>query len=132
METGERDRPLIWLVIEDWCVRSLIVAQLEEDGFEVRASLSCPEALLRLEGQSWARLAAIVVDVAAGVADDVLGPQLAVLADHAAVVALTGSFGPAPAYLWSLGVRTVLRRPISVGEVCCEVWRLVESAPVRA
>ena len=80
---------------------------------------------MRLERQPWARLAAIVVD-------DVWAPRLAVLADHAAVVALTGSFGPAPAYLRALGVRAVLRRPITVGVVCRMVRRLVESAPARA
>ena len=46
MEAAERDRPLIWLIIEDGRVRSLIRAQLDEDGFEVRSSLLWPRGAL--------------------------------------------------------------------------------------
>jgi DNA-binding NtrC family response regulator len=132
MERPELDRPIVWLIIGDGRVRSLIQAQLSEDGFEVRSSVSWTDALFRIERQPRPPLAAIGVDVADSTADDILARRMAALADLAPVVALTGSFGPAAARLLGMGATVVLQRPITVGEVCRVVRHLAESAPVRA
>jgi CheY-like chemotaxis protein len=130
MEVELQAWPVVLLIIEDWRTRALIHAQLDGDGLEARTSVSWAQALTLLGRHFWPRLGAIIVDVGDRAADHALAGRLALLARHAPVVALTGSFGPRPEDLRRMGAKAVLRRPITVGEVsrALRTFLLAESA----
>jgi CheY-like chemotaxis protein len=132
MRAEENDKPKILLIIGDWRTRALVHAQLDEEGFEARSSLSWIEALALIDRPPQPRFEAIVVDVSDDKVDDLLRRRLAFLANRAPIVALTGVFGPQPEDLLAMGVQDVLRRPVTVGEVSRALRRMAKSAPVRS
>ncbi len=108
-------QPKVLLAGGDFRPRALILAQLQEEGFDVTAVETWDEAE-RLLRKRAVRPAAVVFDVEGETQPDAALATLARLVSPARVVVLTASRGVPPEQARARGFQ-VLARPYSVGDV---------------
>lgn len=115
--------PDVLVVVADRHERSLLRAQLLEEGFEVVAVDTPYDAELVLRGNP-TLLRAVVVEATGLERPERTLPPLLRLAGPERVLVLTSSLGPAAAELRDLGAAHVVSRPYRIGEIVEKVREL--------
>ncbi len=121
--TPPREACDILLVAADWQSRALLLAELQEAGYAVRALPGLRQALRALIGRRL-RPRLILLDVHGD--SDAAPPYAAQLADLAGGVPLVLLIGAFDAAAWGPFAdrdAEILRRPVSVGQVAAAVRR---------
>ncbi len=123
-------QPKVLLTGGDFRTRALILAQLQEDGFDVTAVETWDEAELLLRKRA-VRPDAVVFDVEGETHADAALATLARLVSPARVILLTSSSELPPEQARSLGFDCVLARPYAIGDVVQAVAGLAGTDPRR-
>lgn len=121
-------QPKVLLAGGDFRPRALILAQLQEEGYEVTATETWEEAELLLRKRA-VRPDAVVFDVEGEGQPDAALATLGRLVAPARAVILTSSSGVAAEDAARLGFERVLARPYSVGEVAKAVAAVLRGRP---
>jgi len=121
-------QPKVLLAGGDFRPRALILAQLQEEGYEVTATETWEEAELLLRKRA-VRPDAVVFDVEGEGQPEAALATLARLVAPARGVILTSSSGVAAEDAARLGFERVLARPYSVGEVAKAVAAVLRGKP---
>jgi len=120
----------IILVAREWKARTLLRAQLLEEGYEVTALRTIEEAMMLLcRGMVRPRL--IILDTIGQSLKEPMLTDLQALAGNAPILVCTGPFDLARLDFEEVGLTNLLVRPFTVGDVVNAVCEILSNEATR-